>query len=195
MGPLCLILPLDSTDTSLACLLYPNHLQSALHTLSQNISQTCSSMRNNYQSSLSLSSYGRYSSLLLILLAFCWTCSSMSMSHFNWEAQNGTHYSRSVSPTLRAKITSLDFASNALRNAAQHRSLECTTSYWPPPGLCVTHHIASSPEVVSSPIHLTVFIQSILHQYFYKTVSKALLKLPSTIPSVLSLSTEPIISS
>lgn len=204
--------------------------------------------KKNYQSALSLSSYGTCSSPFLTSAALRWTCASMSMSHFYWGAQNRTQHSRRVSPvpssregllpltlqampyimqssrllaffarraycwllvnflstgawsylspvaslfvelhkipvgsflqlvevTLRGSSTTLCINHSsqsciickpvkvALRPVIirvinkdfkqycpQHRSLECTTSYWPPPGLCVTHHNPSSPEVQS----------------------------------------------
>ena len=46
--------------------------------------------RWNRPSSLSLSLYEKCSSLLIIFVALCWSCSSMSVSLLHWGAQNWT---------------------------------------------------------------------------------------------------------
>ena len=64
--------------------------------------------RLNSPSSLSLSSYVRYSSPLVVLVALHWTLSSSSMSLLYWAAQKWTQYSRCgfSSAEYRGRITS-----------------------------------------------------------------------------------------
>lgn len=67
-------------------------------------------LSSNSPSSLSLSSYERCSSPLIIFLAFCWTLFSIFRSALYWRAQNGKQYSRCGLTTeeQRCKIMSLD---------------------------------------------------------------------------------------
>lgn len=79
---------------------------------------TLLSSRLNVSSSLSICSYDRCSSPLIIFVLLCWTHSSMSPFLLYWRAQVGTQHSRCVS-FAEGKIKSQP-ASNAYPNATQN---------------------------------------------------------------------------